>query len=181
MQTDYNARAASAVAPANCVGLVSRLYGKSGELVIKLLDNFPTQVERLWIVSDEIATPLFLTSFVEQGAAKAVVVFEDFETEGLACQLIGHKLYAEHAENDQEEEGEWDFVLGYSFTDLTSKRKGRVSDVYPSEMNPLIGVELEGQSDEVLVPIALPLIEKIERRSRRITMRLVDGFFDGDL
>lgn len=178
---DYNTRAARAVEAENCVGLVSRLYGKGGELVIKLLDTFPQKAELLWIVSDRIATPLFLRSFATQGASKAVVCFEDFESEELAFLLIGKKLYAENAEQDQQDDdaqGVWSFLAGYRFEDLTSGHQGEVVEVYDSEMNPLLGVDFGGDLGEVLVPVADELVERIDKKRRKVTMRLAEGLIE---
>lgn len=178
---DYNTRAARAVEAENCVGLVSRLYGRGGELVIKLLDTFPHKAELLWIVSDQIATPLFLRSFAAQGASKAVVCFEDFDSEELANSLIGKKLYSENAEQDQPDDdaqGVWSFLAGYHFEDLTSGYQGAVVEVYDSEMNPLLGVDFGGSLGEVLVPVADDLVENIDKRRRRVTMRLAEGLID---
>ncbi|MEG0725525.1 MAG: hypothetical protein RR485_05760 [Mucinivorans sp.] len=187
MHLNYNARAARAVEDSCLVGLVSRLYGKGGEVVVKLLDNFPSKAELLWIVSDHIATPLFVVSCVGQGANKAIIVFEDFQSEELAAMLVGHKLYAERSvgvgqdsDSDSDSLGDdltqWDFLLDYEFRDLTSGCSGLVSEVYPSATNPLLGVLVGGE--EVLVPFASPLIDTIDRKGRVITMRLVDEFFD---
>lgn len=175
---DYNKRAALAVEDKNCVGLISRLYGKSGEVVVKMLDNFPPKAEMLWVIVDQIATPLFVSSLSSQGASKAVVVFEDFESEELVGQLIGKKLYAENAEADDLQESELEFLIGFEFEDLTSANKGRVTAAYDSEMNPLLGVDFAGTLGEVLVPLAEPLIEKLDEKRRRLTMRLAKGFFE---
>lgn len=175
---DYNKRAAMAVEEKNCVGLIARLYGKSGEVVVKMLDNFPKKAELLWVVVDQIATPLYVSSFSSQGASKAVVVFEDFQSEELVGQLMGKKLYAENAEQEDAEQGELQFLVGFEFEDLTSGGKGRVTTVYDSEMNPLLGVDFSGVQVEVLIPLAEQLIEKLDQKRKRLTMRLADGFFE---
>lgn len=176
---EYNARAARAVQASNCVGLISRIYGKGGELAIKLLDTFPESgAELLWVEIDSIATPLFLCSFSMQGNSKAVVVFEDFQSEDLATTLLGLKLYAENAESIDDEESDLDFLIQYTFKDTTSSLTGRVVEVYPSELNPLINVDFGGDRGEVLVPIADDLIEKIDNRRKILTMNLAEGFFE---
>lgn len=176
---DYNERAQRAIAPQNCVGLISRVYGKGGELVVKLLDNFPsTKVELLWVEIDHIATPLFLHSIAAQGASKAVVVFDDFRSEELSSALLGLKVYSEQAQAEDVQESELDYLVGYAFSDSVSGNAGKVVEVYDSALNPLMSVDFGGDLGEVLVPIADDLVKKLDERKRVIIMSLAEGFFE---
>lgn len=173
---DYNARAAAAVAQANQVGTVQKAYGKAGELVIRLWDTFPDNTEEpLWVEIDSVAVPLFIASFTRQGNSKAVVTFDDFESEELAEMLIGKKIYSESPE-EGEIEADWDFLIGYRFLDATSKMDGVITNFIGSELNPLIEVEILGKQH--LLPIADELVEHLDQKKKILEMRLAEGIFE---
>lgn len=175
---EYNQRAAQAILPQHKVGRVARLYGKRGEVVVQRGEGFPSDPKLLWIEVDGLGVPLWVRSCVAQGANKVVVVFEDFESEELVGQLLGQTLYAEGVEGRQEDQEELALLVGFSFLDETSGRSGRVTEVYASEMNPLLGVVLEGEEEECLVPWAEELLVSFEAKKRRVVLALVEGFFE---
>lgn len=173
---DYNARAVAATAQTNQVGTVQKAYGKAGELVIRLWDTFPDNTEEpLWVEIDSTAVPLFISSFTKQGNSKAVVTFDDFESEELAAMLIGKNIYSETAEQD-EQESDWDFLIGYKFLDITSGVEGVITDFVGNEFNPLIEVEIG--SEQHMLPIADELVEHLNQKKKILEMRLAEGIFD---
>ena len=178
MGTDYNQRAAEAIDPQNKVGRVVRLYGKHGEVVVQRWDGFPDRPALLWIEAEGIGTPIWARSCVGQGVSKAVVVFEEFESESLAEHLVGRTLYAEGAARAEEETDGLELLIGFGFRDLTSGLAGRVAEAYDNDINPLLGVVLDGEEEERLVPWADALIEQLDGKKRKLVMRLAEGFFE---
>lgn len=176
---NYNDRAASIISnPANQVGSVVKAYGKDGELVIRLWDTFPENTEEpLWVEIDSLPVPLFIASLQTQGTSKAVVTFDDFESQELAAMLVGKKLFSEIADNQFSDGGDdWDFLIGYRFVDMTSNVSGVITDFVGNEMNPLIEVEISGES--YFLPIADELVEHLDQKKRTIKLRFAEGIFD---
>lgn len=173
---DYNSRAAAAIAAENTVAQVQKPFGNEGELVVRLWDTFPeTTTEPLWVEIDSLAVPLFIRSFTPQGVSKAVIVFDDFQDSQSAALLIGHKLYSEHVAQEQEQSDDWSFLIGFTFEETTSQRKGVITGYLDSPLNPLL--EVESESEEYLIPISESLIEKINERRSHIVLRLAEGIF----
>lgn len=173
---DYNARAAAAIASVNQVGSVQKAYGKAGELVIRLWDTFPDNTEEpLWVEIDSIAVPLFISSFAQQGNTKAVVTFDDFESEELAAMLMGKKIYSEDPIREDEVQ-DWDFLVGYRFVDVNSGVSGVVTSFIGNELNPLIEVKV-GSAEHTL-PIADELVDELDEKKKILRMKLVEGIFD---
>lgn len=175
---DYNQRAQEAIEPQHKVGRVARKYGKRGEVVVQCREGFPDKPKLLWTVADGLGVPLWVRSCVAQGATKVVVVFEDFETEELAEQLIGKELYVEGLVVEAEEPEGLALLLGFAFTDQASGSEGRVEEVYESEMNPLLGVVLQGEQEERLVPWAEELLVSLDQKKKKIVMCLPEDFFE---
>lgn len=169
---NYNDVAKSAIEPNKMVGSVQKLFGLNGEVVVKIWDNFPENIsEPLWVEIDSLAVPLFIKSFKNQGAAKAVIVFDDFENESLAEMLVGLKLYSLLV--DVDEEIDLSYLESFTLKDITSGRQLKIEGYIESELNPLL--ELEGG---FLVPIAQELIEKVNEKKKIIEVRLAEGIFD---
>lgn len=174
---DYNSRAAAAIADTNQVGSVQKPYGKDGELVIRLWDTFPDNTEEpLWVEMDSLAVPIYISSLQMQGNTKAVVTFDDFETAAKAEIFIGKKLFSARPEIVEEEQDDWDFLVGYRFRDTTSGIEGQITGLIPNPLNPLIEVIIGGE--EHLLPIADELVEKLDRKKRVIEMRMAEGIFE---
>lgn len=175
---DYNQRAQQAIEPQNKVGRVARLYGKEGQLVVQCRDGFPDKPTLLWTVADGIGVPLWVRSCANQGMSKVVIVFEDFETEELSEQLLTKELYLEGLVVETEEPEGLELLVGFAFTDRTSTRTGRIQEAYESEMNPLLGVVLEGEQEERLVPWAEDLLVSLDEKKKKVVMALPDSFFE---
>lgn len=168
----YNETAKSALCDEKAVGSIQKLFGTSGELVVKIWDEFPESFsEPLWVDIDSIAVPLFIKDFKKQGNSKAVIVFEDFESVKLAEMLIEKKLYSNTVLMEQSTE--FDYLKEMSVCDLTSNKTFRIVDFIDDDFNPLL--ELEG---EILIPFSESLIEKIHKQRKLIYMNLPEGIFD---
>lgn len=170
---DYNEVAKSALDDRNVVGSVQKIFGTKGEVVIKLWDTFPDDIcEPLWVEIDSLAVPVFVKSLRSQGQAKAVAVFDDFESVELAEMLVGRKLYSLQAQGEDAHE-DYSYLKSFVLRDLTSGREFAIVDYIDCEYNPLL--ELDGGA---LVPISEELIEKVDQKRKRIEVRLADGIFD---
>lgn len=181
---EYNLRAREALSTQNQVGLVQKAFGASGELVIKLWDTFPEDLNApLWVEIDALPVPLFVGSLQSQGTSKAVVVFDDFEDAPTAAMLIGKPIFSEHAQagdddEDAHPEQDMQMLLGFRLRDVTSSREGVVTGYIHSEFNPLLEAEFNERS--YLLPLAEELIVKLNPRKRQLEMRFAEGIFDLD-
>ncbi len=174
---DYNAICSEIITPDYQVGTISKLYGTKGELVVKLWDTFPHGMlgEPLWVEIDTLPVPLWIGSFQKQGNTKAVIVFDDFESEPLSRTLLGKAIYSARAEIEQEDEHP---LVGMRFEDLTSSRSGEIVDYIDSEMNPLLVVELADMDQEVLIPYNEKFVVDIKKRKGVVVFELPEAIFD---
>ncbi len=174
---DYNAICSEIINPDYQVGTISKLYGTEGELVVKLWDTFPHGMldEPFWVEIDSLPVPLWIGSFQKQGLSKAVIVFDDFESEALSRLLLGKAIYSARAEVVQEEEHP---LVGMRFEDITSSCSGEIVDFIDSEMNPLLVVELPDQDEEVLVPYNERFVVEIKKRKGLVILELPEAIFD---
>lgn len=181
---NYNERAAAAIESQHLCGRISKLYGKQGELVVRLygdlsVDEFAAKLrkEPLWVEIDAIATPFFATSVKGQGVSGAVVVLEDVDNERLGEMLVGSNFYIGSAVSRRERADDWSMLEGCRFVDVTSSTEGVIKSVIDNSLNPLLEVVVDGGA-EFFVPIAEELIKGCNKRKKIVQLELVEGFFE---
>lgn len=161
-------------------GEVLKTFGTNGELLIKLSDHVPADVnieEPMFVLFDGLQVPFYFKRFEPRGR-KAVVVFEDMETEALASELLGKKImfYAKGKPVKEQEVFELSSLIGFTITDHLLGELGPVIDFYDYPGNPCLGIlYLE---KEVLIPIHENLIKSIDPKTKKISTNLPEGLLD---
>ena len=163
------------------VGRIGRLFGDidSGGVAITLydtlLEEFDPTSDPLFVEIDSLPVPLYCESFTTRGRAGANVRFADFDSRRRAEELVGKELFMP----DTEEEGEDDEfymedLIGFSVS--VGKLRGKVTDYYDSDMNPLLGIDFG--DGERLVPAAEEFIAAIDFERQMIRMVLPEGLLE---
>jgi 16S rRNA processing protein RimM len=167
----------------SCVAEVIKTFGVNGELVLKLYSSFPEEIdleEPVFIDIDGIAVPFYFKSFRFNGKSKAVVVFDDFESELLAEELVEKKvLYDDELlEVDDDEPSPSDFI-GYKVLTHcdTPQMIGTVEDYYDYPNNPLFQV-LTADDQEILLPVNEDFIVAIDEEQEALYVEFPEGFLD---
>ncbi|MFR9649714.1 MAG: 16S rRNA processing protein RimM [Rikenellaceae bacterium] len=162
------------------VAKVGRLYGSKGELSLNLNSNFPREFSLatpLFVVLDGLTVPLYCEEFVRRGVNGANVQFADIDSERRAIELVGSDLYMQQGEQDFAEQSQivdMDSLIG--FTVRVESMEGELTAYYPSEMNPLFEVLIDGR--EVLIPAQEEFIESVDIEGREISFNLPEGLME---
>lgn len=167
------------------IAKISKVYGSNGEVIVRLYDNFPDKPdlkEPFFAKLGGIMTPLFMSSYTRQGNTKAVVIFDDFDTEYRTKELIGIELFT--LEDDQEEEIDEDSdgdilfedMVGYAVRDIITGKSGIITGYIDSPNNPLFEVDIQGL--EILVPATDDIINMIDPDNEYVDMAIPDGLLD---
>ena len=163
-------------------GRVSKTFGLNGELVINLYDTFPYENangESVYVEIDGIWTPFFFGSFRRRGQSKAVVIFDDMDTEYRASELVGKEFFV-FAEPEQEEDDDDEIYLenliGYTVQLKGHKEKGEVIGFIESEFNPLF--EIAWNNTEILIPAADDFIVEINEKKQTLLLDLPEGLLE---
>lgn len=169
------------------IAKIASIFGKNGELAIRLYDTFcgePNFEEPFFVDIDGLEVPLFLKTFSRKGNNKAVVVFEDIDNEFRASELLGRELYAypdvneSDDDDDDDEEVYFEDVIGYSFIDNKLSVKGVVSDFIDNQFNPLLVVTTDDEV-EVLIPVSMDnIIEDIDKKNRLVELNIPLEIFE---
>ena len=159
------------------VGRIGRLFGTEGGVMITLYTSFPDDFqmeEPLFIRVDELAVPLFCSSFERRGQSSAVVQFDDIDTERRAEEwLVGREIFVEEQEQDDDEFYMEDLI---GFKASVGRQRGEVIDYYDSEANPLFEIRLGDKQH--LIPAQEEFIAHIDFEKRTIKFVLPEGLLE---
>ena len=159
------------------VGRIGRLFGTEGGVMITLYTSFPDDFqmeEPLFIRVDELAVPLFCSSFERRGQSSAVVQFDDIDTERRAEEwLVGREIFVEEQEQDDDEFYMEDLI---GFKASVGRQRGEVIDYYDSEANPLFEIRLGDKQH--LIPAQEEFIAHIDFDKRTIKFVRPEGLLE---
>ena len=159
------------------VGRIGRLFGIEGGVMVTLYTTFPDDFrmeEPLFIRVDELAVPLFCSSFERRGQSSAVVNFDDIDTERRAEEwLVGREIFIEEEEGDDDEFYMEDLI---GFKAIVGRQRGEVIDYYDSEANPLFEIAIGDKQH--LIPAQEEFIAHIDFDKRTIKFVLPEGLLE---
>ena len=159
------------------VGRIGRLFGTEGGVMITLYTTFPDDFqmkEPLFIRVDELAVPLFCSSFEHRGQSSAVAHFDDIDTERRAEEwLVGREIFIEEEESDDDEFYMEDLI---GFKAIVGRQRGEVIDYYDSEANPLFEIAIGDKQH--LIPAQEEFIAHIDFDKRAIKFVLPEGLLE---
>jgi 16S rRNA processing protein RimM len=159
---------------------VTKSHGLKGEVTI-LLDNSFHDFSRLQSVfllgKDNKLIPFFIESFSGQGN-KLFVKFEDVNGPENASKISKSIIYLPKSLRPKSGKGEFydDEVINFEVVDSTHGNLGKVVEVIQTGANRLLCINYNER--EILIPIQGELITTINKRSKKITVNLPDGFLD---
>ncbi len=163
--------------PENAVGQIKKIHGKQ-EVQIALYDTFPDQYdmqEPLWVEIDSMAVPLFASRWNERGKAQAIAQIDDFTREAEIELLLGRKIYLPAADETPDNAPENVDELpwkGYRLVDASGRWSGVITACHPHPQNPLV------EADGRLIPVAPPLVERVDRRKKELIVHIAEGVLD---
>ena len=145
--------------------------------MITLYTTFPDDFqmeEPLFIRVDELAVPLFCSSFEHRGQSSAVAHFDDIDTERRAEEwLVGREIFIEEEESDDDEFYMEDLI---GFKAIVGRQRGEVIDYYDSEANPLFEIAIGDKQH--LIPAQEEFIAHIDFDKRAIKFVLPEGLLE---
>ena len=160
------------------VGRIGRLFGTEGGVMTTLYTTFPDDFqmkEPLFVRVDELAVPLFCSSFERRGQSSAVIHFDDIDTERRAEEfLVGREIFIEENEEENDDEFYMEDLIG--FKAIVGRQRGEVIDYYDSEANPLFEIAIGDKQH--LIPAQEEFIAHIDFDKRAIKFVLPEGLLE---
>lgn len=165
------------------VARINRLFGTDGTLMVTLYRDFPddfTTDMPLFVEIDSLEVPLYCERFEFRSTNGAMIRFEDIDTPQRAAELLHRELYVHDSADEAGDEFRIEDLIGFAVEASAGgeRLKGRITDFYDSEANPLLGISFDGRTEETLVPAAEEFIAGIVFDGRRIKLVLPEGLLE---
>ena len=162
------------------LGTLTKTHGISGGLVLitrikgySLKDKW----ESVFLEIDGILVPFFVASFEEGARDEMILYLDDITSRDLAGKLTGLKVYIQKKDIKLDKEGFDPMALtGYTLYDRQIGEIGVIKEIVRIPQNDLALVDYRGA--EIQFPIQQELIEKIDHKSKIISINLPEGLLD---
>lgn len=161
------------------IGQLFKPHGVKGEISASFDDPDldPTSLRCLILKMDGLPVPFFIESARRRGEGSWLLKFDTLDSEAEALRVARHDIYALRSELPEQdtEAGEGIFLydlIGYKVLDADDNSVGTVSDVDDSTSNTLLIVDLDGDSDRIIMlPLADELVLWLDTESHRIALQ----------
>ncbi len=159
-------------------GQVLKSNGVDGELVVSFRDIDPEDIkatEPVFIYFDGLPVPFFIKSLTRRGNTKALVHFVDIESIEDAEELVGKGIFLgdDSLGEDQWEEGDFSFLVGWTLFGADDEEVGEITDFLDIPSNPCL--EVETKNGAAIVPLHEDLIIAVNEDSGQLTLRIPEG------
>jgi len=161
------------------IGKLYKPHGISGEITFGFTsDVFDRTESPYWVLEiDGILVPFFVESYRFRSEDTALVHLEGIENEVQAKELSNKDVFypVKYAEEDEpdDQEGEWNFYVGFKVFEATAGYLGEVAEVDDSTLNVLFRITREGR--DFLMPVAEEFFTDINTKKREMHVTLPEG------
>jgi 16S rRNA processing protein RimM len=154
-------------------GEVLKTFGTEGEIIVRVGESVPENIkEPVFIRIDGLWVPFYFKLFEMRGK-KAKIIFENMETEELAKELVGKKIFSQ-PDDSGESASKLSDLKGFTVIDANFGNLGEVFDVFEYPGNPCLVIIFNDK--QVLIP--LNGIKKTEFRKKIIHTTIPEGLLD---
>ena len=160
-------------------GEILKTFGANGELIVKLDNQAPLQVnlhEPVFIIIDGLQVPFYFKIFEERANNRALVVLENIETERLAAQFVGMKILLPYKKQIGKKDFNINDFVGFNAADRQFGELGKITEFLDFPNNPCFQIIRNGK--EILIPVNEDFIQSIDMKSKSINFDLPDGLID---
>lgn len=164
------------------VGLVTKIFGYKGELVIFLDVDNPEkyeEMESIFLLLDGKLVPFFIDKLaLRPNSSEAIVALQDVCTAEKAKTLIGSEVFLPEHFLPQLDGEEFYFheIEGYQVIDASMGPLGSVEAVLDFPGNPVIQIRVGLK--ELLIPARDEFIQQLDRQNKKLIIRNADGLID---
>lgn len=161
-------------------GKITKTHGLKGELTVKLDVANPGDFKDLrYLLIEEKGNliPYFI-DYQKISGDKMFVQLQDVKKMDIAVTFIGKAVFLpnEMLPELDEDEFYYDEIKGFKLIDKVKGEMGEISDVLEYPTQAVIQVMRDGK--EILIPIHDDIIEKVDKKSKTLTVKAPEGLID---
>ena len=163
------------------LGKIVRKYSFKGEVLVKLDTDQPEffkEMESVFVEQRNQLIPFFIKESSFHKSELLRIRFEDVNTEEEAESLIGSDLYLplEFLPELDDDQFYYHEIIGFTAEDEVFGKIGIVTGVNDHSAQDLFEIDYKGQ--EVLVPVIDEFLIKVDKKNKKIYLRLPEGLMD---
>jgi 16S rRNA processing protein RimM len=164
------------------LGYIAKLHGFKGEVSLFLDVTDPSDYINLSLIYIEIfpdhLIPFPIVKIKSMNKGFAVVQFNGVDSESKAKELLRKKVFLPL--ESLRELGDNEFydheIIGFQVIDINEGEFGFAEQVIDLSANPLLQIDWGGK--EVLVPLFKGLVQRVDRKSKQLFVKLPPGLLD---
>lgn len=162
------------------IGYILKPHGLKGQVTISLDPEAPedfSTIEILFVAINGRLVPYFIEAISLKGN-KAFLKFQELSTPEQAQSICKSGIYLSKANRPKSGRGAFydDEVIGFEVLDGKHGPLGKITEIIQAGPNKLLSVDYQGK--EVLIPLNSPFVKGINKRGKKITVLLPEGFLD---
>jgi len=163
------------------LGHISRAHGYKGEVIAVFDTDQPqrySELESVFVERHGELVPFFLDEISQNSKGHFIILFEGFETEEQAREVVDSELYLPLEALPPLEGKSFYFheVIGFKMYDEQYGYLGNCKEVIDQSAQPVFRI-LKGQK-EILVPAVDEFIVEINREKQEIHLQTPEGLID---
>lgn len=162
------------------LGCVAKTHGIKGEVTIKLDVDDPSQyrdMKYILLEINKVLTPFFIEKLTMSGD-KFFVSIQDIKTVEAASALTGKEVYLplEMLPKLKGKQFYFHEVKGFTLIDAEKGALGPIADIleYPTQSI----IQVFKDNKEILIPILDHVIQKVDRKSKKLYITAPPGLID---
>ena len=162
-------------------GKISKPYGLQGDVHIILIPAVAQELKSgnpLFIDLDGQRVPFFMETVDLVSDDQAIVKVEFVNSIEEARKVAGHEVYLDIQDASRTVEQTKDplEMIGYRVFELRLGEVGKLTELIPSEMNPLWVIENAGR--DIMIPATTDFIQKIDHKKKVFYLDLPEGIME---
>ena len=162
------------------LGRVAKTHGIKGEITIRLDVDDPSAYHNMkyfLLEINKVLTPFFVEKIVSNGD-KIFVTIQDIHTVEAASALTGKEVYLplEMLPKLSGKQFYYHEVKGFTLVDAEKGELGAITDVieYPTQAI----IQVFKDKKEILIPILDQVIQKVDRKAKKLYVKAPEGLID---
>jgi 16S rRNA processing protein RimM len=158
------------------IGKALKTHGYKGHLRIAVDAFYMNDFEEMKIIFIE-SLPYFILSKDINSDSQAIISLEDITTKEIAHTLQGKDIFAKEEDlTEILEDDPYQEIIGFMMQDKTHGEIGKIEQIIEFPQQYL--AQIFQDKKEILIPLNKTFIQKIDSKSKIVSINLPEGFLD---